>query len=128
MKAADSLDYTRVAPLDSKRFHFMEGTIVAGGVTVLPDQNLRNALMHEAELLTKATSPLAANREEIKRLKASYDEAENLRGKTLEAKVTDAEIGLAQLTDEQVVERIEAEIRNNPAKYPLLTRYYLNAD
>ena len=126
MKAADSLDYTRVAPLDSKRFHFMEGTIVVGGVAVIPDQNLRNALMDEAAKLTKATSPLAANRSEIKRLKESEDDAEVLKGKTLEEETTNAEIALAQLTDEETVERIEKEIRDNPDKYPLLTRYYLN--
>ena len=28
----------------------------------------------------------------------------------------------------QIVERIEKEIRDNPAKYPLLTKYYLNAE
>ena len=124
MKAADSLDYTRVAPLDPKRFHFMEGTIVVGGVAVLPDRNLRDALMAEAAKLTKATSPLAAKRAEIKRLKASEDEAERLKGKTLEQETTDAELALAQLTDEQTVERIEKEILDNPAKYPLLTKYY----
>ena len=128
MKAADSLDYTRVAPLDSKRFHFMEGTIVVGGVAVIPDQNLRNALMDEAAKLTKATSPLAANRSEIKRLKESEDDAEVLKGKTLEEETTNAEIALAQLTDEETVERIEKEIRDNPDKYPLLTKYYLNAE
>ena len=124
MKAADSLDYTRVAPLDPKRFHFMEGTIVAGGVAVLPDGKLRDALMDEAAKLTKATSPLAANSDEIKRLKASGDDAERLKGKTLEQETTAAETALAQLTDEQTVERIEKEILDNPAKYPLLTKYY----
>ena len=37
-----------------------------------------------------------------------------------------AELALAQLTDEQTVERIEKEILDNPAKYPLLTKYYFN--
>lgn len=124
MKAADSLDYTRVAPLDPKRFHFMEDTIVVGGVAVLPDRNLRDALMAEAAKLTKATSPLAANRGEIMRLKASEDDAERLQGKTLEEETSAAELALAQLTDEQTVERIEKEILDNPAKYPLLTKYY----
>ncbi|MBO7683450.1 MAG: DUF3626 domain-containing protein [Kiritimatiellae bacterium] len=128
MKAADSLDYTRVAPLKGDSFHFLEKTVNVGGVHVMRDDNLRNALMHEAELLTKATSPLAEKREEIKRLKGSEDETESLRGKALEAEVTKSETELAQLTDEQVVERIEAEIRDNPAKYPLLTKYYLNAE
>ena len=128
MKAADSLDYTRVARLDGKRFHFLEKTMNVGGVHVMQDENLRKALMHEAELLTKATSPLADRRSEITRLKASLDEAERLNGEALETDVTNAEIELAKLTDEQVVERIEAEIRNNPAKYPLFTKYYLNAD
>ena len=35
MKAADSLDYTRVAPLDPKRFHFLEKTLNVGGVNVM---------------------------------------------------------------------------------------------
>jgi len=49
-----------------------------------------------------------------------------LKGKTLEEETTNAEIALAQLTDEETVERIEKEVRDNPDKYPLLTRYYLN--
>ena len=128
MKAADSLDYTRVARLDGKRFHFLEKTMKVGNVHVMKDEDLRKSLMHEAELLTKATSPLADKRSEITRLKASDDEDERLSGEALEAEVTNAEIELAKLTDEHVVERIEAEIRNNPTKYPLFTKYYLNAD
>lgn len=124
MKAADSLDYTRIAPLDETRFHFLEKTMNAGGVHVMRDDNLRKALLHEAELLTKATSPLAMHREEIIRLKATPDESERLRGAALEADVTKAEFDIAKLTDEQTVERIEAEIRDNPAKYPLLHKYY----
>ena len=128
MKAADSLDYTRVAPLDPKRFHFLEKTLVVGGVHVMQDEGLRRALLHEAELLAKATSPLAARREEIIRLKASDNEAERAQGQALDDEVANAERELAKLTDEQVVERIEAEIRDNPAKYPLLTKYYLDAE
>ena len=128
MKAADSLDYTRVAPLNEKRFHFLEKTLKVGGVHVMRDDVLRKALLHEAELLSKATDPLAANREEITRLKASEDEVKRLQGQALEVETTKAEIALSQLTDEQLVEQIEAEIRGNPAKYPLLTKYYLNGD
>ena len=128
MKAADSLDYTRVAPLDPKRFHFLEKTIVVGGVHVMQDESLRKALLHEAELLTKATSPLAANRSEIKRLKESENDEDVLKGRALDNETAAAERELARLTDEQVVERIEAEIRNNPARYPLLTKYYLNVE
>ncbi len=128
MKAADSLDYTRVAPLELKRFHFLEKSLNVGGVNVMQDDNLRRALMHEAELLTKATSPLAEKREEIIRLKMGENREDRLQGEALETEVTDAEIAIAQLTDEQIVERIEKEIRDNPAKYPLLTKYYLNAE
>ena len=46
----------------------------------------------------------------------------------LEQETTAAELALAQLTDEQTVERIEKEIRDNPDKYPLLTKYYLDAE
>ena len=123
-KAADSLDYTRVAPLDPKRFHFLEKTLNVGGVHVMQDDTLRKALMHEAELLAKATSPLAANREKIIRLKESDDKQKVLQGEALEADVTEAERKLAQLSDQEVVDRIEAEIRDNPAKYPLLNKYY----
>ena len=49
-------------------------------------------------------------------------------GEPLEEETTNAEIALAQLTDEQTVERIEKEILDNPAKYPLLTKYYLDAE
>lgn len=124
MKAADSLDYTRVAPLEEKRFHFLEKTLNVGGVHVMQDDALRKALMHEAELLTKATSPLAANRENIIRLKESDDEQKILQGEALEADVAEAERKLAQLSDQEVVDRIEAEIRDNPTKYPLLNKYY----
>ena len=55
-------------------------------------------------------------------------EEDRLRGEALKTEVTDAEIALAQLTDEQIVERIEKEIRDNPAKYPLLTTYYLDEE
>ncbi|MBR4614985.1 MAG: hypothetical protein IKO55_05210, partial [Kiritimatiellae bacterium] len=91
---------------------------------VMQDDALRKALMHEAALLTKATSPLAANREKIIRLKESDDKQKVLQGEALEKEVTDAEKKLAELSDEQVVERIEAEIRDNPTKYPLLNKYY----
>ena len=124
MKAADSLDYTRVAPLEANRFHFLEKTLNVGGVHVMQDDALRKALMHEAELLTKATSPLAANREKISRLKESDDKQKVLQGEALEANVTEAERKLAQLSDQEVVDRIEAEIRDNPTKYPLLNKYY----
>jgi len=124
MKAADSLDYTRVAPLEANRFHFLEKTLSVGGVHVMQDDALRKALMHEAELLTKATSPLAANREKIIRLKESDDKQKVLQGEALDADVTEAERKLAQLSDQEVVDRIEAEIRDNPTKYPLLNKYY----
>ena len=122
MKAADSLDYTRVDRLDPRRFHFLEKTLNVGGVHVMQDDALRKALKHEAELLTKATSPLAADREKIISLKKR--EETHAQGEALEADVTEAEKKLAELSDEQVVERIEAEIRDNPAKYPLLNKYY----
>lgn len=126
MKAADSLDYTRVAPLEEKRFHFLEKTLNVGGVNVMQDVGLRRALMHEAELLTKATSPIADKREQITRLKASDDPQKRAQGEAIEAEATKAEIAIAQLTDEEIVERIEKEIRDNPAKYPLLTKYYVD--
>ena len=122
MKAADSLDYTRVAPLDPKRFHFLEKTLNVGGVNVMQDDALRKALMHEAELLAKATSPLAADRDKIISLKKR--EETHAQGEALEEKVTEAEKKLAQLSDQEVVDRIEAEIRDNPGKYPLLNKYY----
>ena len=78
--------------------------------------------MHEAELLAKATSPLAANRKKIIRLKER--EETHAQGEALEEKVTEAEKELAQLSDQEVVDRIEAEIRDNPTKYPLLNKYY----
>lgn len=127
-KAADSLDYTRVDKLDPKRFHFLEKSLNVGGVNVMQDENLRASLMHEAELLTKATSPVAAKLDEIQRLKLSENEAERVQGRAIEAEATNAEIQLANLSDEEVVERIEKEIRDNPTKYPLLTKYYLNAE
>ena len=124
MKAADSLDYTRVAPLEANRFHFLEKTLNVGGVHVMQDDALRKALMHEAELLTKATSPLAAKRVEIHRLKDSANEQDNIRGQALDNEVATEERKLAQLSDQEVVDRIEAEIRDNPTKYPLLNKYY----
>ena len=138
LKSADSLDYSRVGPLDPKRFPFLrEALVTEDGVVVPADEGLREQLMKEAERLTNLTSPRAARMAELGRIQdeiarlpdgpernAKLAERENLVSemRRLETEQTDT------MSDAQIVEMVEKAIRDNPKDFPLLTKYYLNAE
>ena len=94
-------------------------------------------LMKEAERLTNLTSPRAARMAELGRIQdeiarlpdgpernAKLAERENLVSemRRLETEQTDT------MSDAQIVEMVEKAIRDNPKDFPLLTKYYLNAE
>jgi len=138
LKSADSLDYSRIGSLDPKRFPFLrEALVTEDGVIVPADEELRDQLMKEAERLTNLTSPRAARMAELERLQ---EEIANLPdGPERNAKVADRERLVAEmrrleteqtetLTDAQIIDLVEKAIRDNPKDFPLLTKYYLNAE
>ena len=138
LKSADSLDYSRVGRLDPKRFPFLrEDLVTEDGVIIPADANLRDQLMEEAERLTNLTSPRAARMAELNRLIAAIDElpdgpehnAKTEEKNNLVAEMRRLEMEqTAAMSDEQIVEMVENAIRDNAKDFPLLTKYYLNAD
>jgi hypothetical protein len=138
LKSADSLDYSRVGPLDPKRFPFLREVLVTeDGVIVPADEELRSQLMKEAEHLTNLTSPRAARMAELSRIQ---EEIANLPdGPERSAKLAEREMLVAEMrrleteqtetmSDAQIVEMVEKAIRDNPKDFPLLTKYYLDAE
>ena len=139
LKAADSLDYTRVQKIDSTHFHFMETPFSCGGVVVQPDAALRDELIREAAELTRLTDPYTLHIDELRNLENEVDKLQGGGTKKdreqfdakwkeysdLKAEVSAAEINQTNhLSDEQVIDLVEQTIRANPKKFPLLTKYY----
>ena len=137
-KSADSLDYWRVDELDEKKFPFLRTPILtADGIAVAKDPATRRQLMKEAKLLTELTAPRVPLEAEHKRLTAELlnlpdgpeFNAKNARLQELEQQMHQAEIDQTEnLSDEQIVEMVENAIRSRPNDFPLLTKYYLNAE
>ena len=138
LKSADSLDYSRVGNLDPKRYPFLrEALVTEDGVIVPADEALRDQLMKEAERLTLLTSPRAARMAELDRLQTEI--ATLADGPERTAKLAEKDRLVAEmrrleteqtetLTDAQIIDLVETSIRSNPQSFPLLTKYYLNAD
>ena len=136
-KSADSIEIARLGEVDMKKFPFLREPLVAeNGLIILPDEELRAQLVKEAEKLSELTSPrklktleahrnLAqaaqtrdpAERDALLNLNKSIDQ----ESKRLEMEQTDT------VSDDALVDQIEKAIRDNPADFPLLTKYYLNA-
>ena len=122
LKAADSLDYTRVDKVDPTHLHFLDKVISCGGTIVMPDSSLRRQLIKEAVELTRLTDPYTARKDEMDQLVRDGKMVEH--GKIAD-KVRQAELDqTAKLTDEQIIDLVEQTIRANPDKFPLLNQYY----
>lgn len=139
LKAADSLDYTRVRKIDPTHFHFMETSFSCGGGVVQPDAALRDELIREAAELTRLTDPYTLRSDELTNLENEINKFQGGRTKEdreqfdakwkeysdLKTEVSTAEINQTnQLTDEQIIDLVEQTIRANPDKFPLLNQYY----
>ena len=103
----------------------------------MPDQQLREALIKEAQKLGVATSPRARLSADIvdltkQMLTAKTDVERNMLQQEQKRKVDDAMCREKEqtdtLSDDEIVELVEKTIRDNPQDYPLLTKYYLNAE
>lgn len=133
-KSADSIEISRLGDVDMKKFPFLrEPLLTEDGLVILPDEELRKALVKEAEALARMTSPNTQKvRESIEltirfaqlpdgpernALKAESEKAKK-DGRDLEAQQA------ATMSDDELVAMIEKTIRDNPATFPLLNKYY----
>ena len=141
-KSADSLDYSRIDDLDPQFFPFLKTPVITDdGFIIGADNDLRTKLMREARLLSERTDPGTARHADLKQAlenlimlgarNASPEEklaAENVR-RHIQDDVSRMEIEQTESkTDAQIVEMVENVIRDNPQDFPLLTKYYLNAE
>ena len=137
-KSADSLDYTRVGELDEKRFPFLKEPIATPeGFVLSPDAGLRRQLMKEAKLLSELTSPHVLLMAERGQLEVELDDlpdgpefnVKNARLQELDQQILQSEKEQTDtLSNQQVVDLVENAIRSRPQDFPLLTKYYLNAE
>ena len=108
---------------------------------VAADESLRRQLMKEALLLSRRTDPGTARSEEIKQFqiqlaqlsarRAPHNEMQVVqdRQKEVEDEIHAQEIEqTSTLSDAQIVELVENAIRESPDDFPLLSKYYLDAD
>ena len=141
-KSADSLDYSRIDDLDEKYFPFLKENIVTNdGLVIAADPGLRRKLMKEAKLLSDLTDAGSARHAELKQMEAKLVQLNELGapGNAIQAMqdirdqvvndVRQQEIQQTEnLDDAQVVELVENAIRTRPQDFPLLAKYYLNAE
>ena len=136
-KSADSLDYVRLGDMDKKFLPFLrDPLILPNGELLMPDEGLRDRLVAEAEKLSALTSPRVRITREANRMLMEIvtmrpgPERDAKQREMLELRKRGEQEEIAQtetLDDAQVVEMVENAIRENPADFPLLTKYYLNA-
>ena len=141
-KESDSLDYSRISELDPQYFPFLKTPITTDdGFVVNADESLRTRLMREAKLLSERTDPGTVHVADTKRFLQQMVELdvrgappnEKLAVQDLHAQIMDGvkERQIEQtetMTNAQIVEMVENVIRDNPQDFPLLTKYYLNAE
>jgi hypothetical protein len=115
--------------------------IAAGNLTYVVVIALAVKLMKEAKRLTSLTSPRIALRDQVDAIDAeivALSMADNVNEVELEVKrqekarlvqqMREGEIRQTEdVSDEALVEMVENAIRDNPNDFPLLTKYYLNA-
>ena len=141
-KSAASLDYSRLGNFDEEKFPFLQEPIVTeDGLVVAMNNGQRRQLMKEALLLAQRTDPRSSRGEEMKRLSRNVTDLEqngapaneiaaarNLRDELnaeLDAKEREQ---TENLSDQDIVDLVENVIRSSPKDFPLLTKYYLNAE
>ena len=141
-KSADSLDYSRIDDLDEQYFPFLKENIATNdGLVIDADPGLRRKLMKEAKLLSDLTDAGSARHAELKQMEAKLGQLDELGApdNAIQAMqdirdqvvndVRQQEIQQTDtMTDEQIVEMVENAIRSRPNDFPLLTKYYLNAE
>ena len=137
-KSADSIEIARNGEVDMKQFPFLrEPLLTEDGLLILPDEELRKALVKEAEELSRMTSPNTRKVQESIKLTMQFAQmprgpardalmaqSEQVKKEGLELEKRQAET----MSDDELVEMIEKTIRDNPATFPLLNKYYINAD
>ncbi len=142
LRSADSLDYSRISELDPQYFPFLKTPITTDdGFVVNADESLRTRLMREAKLLSERTDPGTIHVADTKRFLQQMVELdvrgappnEKLAVQNLHEQIMDGvrERQIEQtetMTNAQIVEMVENVIRDNPQDFPLLTKYYLNAE
>ena len=133
-KSADSIEISRLGDVDMKKFPFLrEPLLTEDGLVILPDEELRKALVKEAEALARMTSPNTRKVQESIELTFRFaqmrpgPERDALNAESEKAK-KDGRILEAQqaetMSDDELVAMIEKTIRDNPATFPLLNKYY----
>lgn len=122
LKAADSLDYTRVDKLNPSHFHFLEGPFSCGEKLLTADPELRAELMKEAAELTRLTDAYAARKDKLDQLATAQKMEE--RNQVAE-EVRKAEIAQTEnISNEEIIALVEHTIRENADMFPLLAKYY----
>ena len=121
-KAADSLDYTRVAKIDPHHLHFMDTTFFCDDTIVLGDPDLRRKLIKEAVELTRLTDPYTARLDDLNRLmkQGKIEEYQKLKDQLALEEIDQTD----NLSDEQIIELVENTIHANLDKFPILNQYY----
>ena len=131
---ADCLDIGRTASFDPKYFDFLRDK----NGTVTPEaQKIRDELVKEADLLQRLTNPLCANRQTLDRLSMDMMEEPNPRisdqlseqKAQLTDAISDSFIHDAETVgNEEYFKRFEDVIAEHRDMFPLLAKYYLDAE
>ena len=137
-KSADSLDYVRLGDMNKKFLLFLrDPLILPNGELLMPDEGLRDQLVKEAEKLSALTSPRVRVTRQANQMLAdilsmrSGPERDAKQREMLELRKQGGQAEVEQtesLDDAQVVEMVENAIRSNPQDFPLLTKYYIDAE
>ena len=133
LQSADSLDIGRTGDFDQYYFDFLRDK----NGNVHPDaQKIRDQLAKEANLLQRLTNPLCANYHTLMKL---VDDSTKVTGPlatelekqrdALDEQITKEMIAQANNADnEAFFDDFEDVIRQHPQMFPLLTKYYLDAE
>ena len=133
LQSADSLDIGRTGDFDQYYFDFLRDK----NGNVHPDaQKIRDQLAKEANLLQRLTNPLCANYHTLMKL---VDDSTKVTGplatelekqrEALDNQITNEMIAQANNADnEAFFDDFEDVIRQHPQMFPLLTKYYLDAE
>ncbi len=133
LQNADSLDIGRTGEFDQYFFDFLRDK---NGQVSPEAQQIRDQLAQEANLLQRLTNPLCANHATLVKLSDDAFNADgplatelNMQRDALDQQIADELIEQANNSDNQAFfNGFENVIRDNPNLFPLLTKYYLNAE
>ena len=135
LHSADSLDFWRVDVLDKDFFPFLREDVTGsdghgGEVTVKADPALRKQLDRESYELMRLTHEKSKILREMERLERNgqedTEEYRKLQEEINSEGMRERWNARMERSNEEIVDSIEQVIRENPAKFPLLTKYYLN--